>query len=111
MAGHGQRHRRVVPEHVVPNGLALDEGVQQRTLRCDAPLGWQAFWKMRDHNGDGTIDVHLEVWADVCVEQRLFDEEDPVFSRASRQQVLRALEHEVPPQMRETDDIRMEGAS
>ena len=43
------------------------------------------------------------------VKQRFFDEEDPVLSRASRHQVLRTLEDEVPSQMRETDDIRVEG--
>ena len=111
MAREGQRHRRVVPEHVVPNGFGLDEVVEQRTLRCDAVLVRQAFREMRDDDRDGTIDFHPEMWSDAFVKQRFLDEKDPVFSRASRQQVLRTLEHEVPAQMRETDDIRVEGAS
>ncbi len=111
MARQGQRHRRVVPEHVVPNGFALDEVVQQRhvaltgSVSCGRPSG-----EMRDDDRNGPIDLYPEMWSDAFAKQWFLDEKDPMFSRASGQQVLRTLEYEVPTQMRETDDIGVERA-
>jgi hypothetical protein len=49
-------------------------------------------------------DVDIQRGGAVAV-SGLFDEEDAVHACASRQEVLGSLEHEIPSQVRQADDV------
>src|SRR3954451_7598291 len=101
MTCEGERERRVVPEHVAIDVIVAKQLINQRPLRGD---GVATRSEMRNRYPHARLVLHDLKPRHRRVDDRLLDEEHTARSRESRQQMLRPLEHEVPPEMREAHD-------
>jgi hypothetical protein len=100
MAGEGQGHGRVEPGHQPAAGAFLQQVVQQRTLRR---YGVDAAREHGNGAGDaaglgGQVEARR---VDIALD-RFLEEDHLIVARGTRHQVLRALEDEIPAQMRQT---------
>ena len=99
------RHRRVVPEHVVANAVLTKKVAQQPRLDRHG-FRRRARGETRHDDVDAMLaHRHVEPRGSV-VDHGLLDDEDAVQPRASGQQVLRPLEDEIPPEVGQGHDVR-----
>jgi hypothetical protein len=104
-----QHHRRVVPEDEAA-ALALAQVLVEELLLHRVVLGLAAACGQPRHEHLDAIGVLGDVEARaVRVERRLFEKEHAAITRTAAQQVLWALEYEVPAQVRETEQIVVTG--
>jgi hypothetical protein len=104
-----QRHRRVVPEDEVADGVVVQHAVDERRLRGDAGGLVVGLREVRYHDMDAGMGLrHLETRG-AGAEMRFFNEENASLARKARHQVLRALEDEVPSQVRQAYEVRKPG--
>jgi len=106
MARKLDRHRRVIPAYETAAHLASDIIVEQFPhLR----VRFSAVQSMRQARHDEAYAFaalcHVQVSADTVGKARLLYEVHGSMSRATRHEMLRALEHEVPAQVREDEQV------
>ena len=107
MVAEPQRHRRVVPQHLGPDVFCDDQIIKEPALHVGFALAIELA-KMRH---DDTYSCRCVSDSDMRpvdrVEDRFFNDKDASISGATSQQMLRALEHEVPTQVGKTKDVAL----
>ena len=98
------RHRRVVPEHVVANAVLTKKVAQQPRLDRHS-FRRRTRGKTWDHDADAMLaHRHVESCRSI-VDHGLLDDEDAVQARAAGQQVLGALKDKIPPKVGQSHDV------
>ena len=94
-----QCHRCVVPEHVRADVLFGEEHVDQLPLGIENRRLVDTVRQVQQHASDAVL-TKLDLGTERPVaENWLFNKEDATLCRTARQQVLRPLKHEIPPEM------------
>jgi hypothetical protein len=107
MAREPERHGRPIPQHVLRDVKRSQQLVYRVALRADATGIRTAGDKMRHNHPDvgvrlSNLDGRLPAWR---IEQRFLHEKHTACACRTGHQVLRPLKHEIPPQVREADEI------
>ena len=105
LSGEGERHWCVVPDHVAIDPLLRDQLQHQRTQRTRLLILAGIPGQMRNRHGDAAAALNLQVRPAIRVENGLFDVIHAPLARAPDHQMLGSLKDEIPPEVRETDDV------
>jgi hypothetical protein len=108
MVGERQCHRGVVPQQIVRDGMGVEQSVEQCAQRHTGRIRRQVGRQLGHDDRDGTGRFATEVWRQLRSEFRFFDETYAPLASAACHQLLRSLKHEIPPEMRQADDIGVE---
>ncbi len=106
VAREAEHHRGVVPADRAADLLGGHQPVEQGAERPGAGLAVQRLGQARRGHDHPALGAHLEVQPGRVVERRghrFLPEDHPPAGGEPRHQMLRALEHEVPPQVRKAD--------
>ena len=105
MACERQCHRCAVPQHVRPDALLREEHIDELTLRVEDGRFIDTVRQVQQDPSHAVL-AHLDLRPQRSIaEQRLFNKEHAALQGAAGQQVLRALKHQIPTEMRDHDEI------